>query len=148
FGKGSIAALEEASRLCVTICGTNQTLWESVVIRFKQVGCLRVIAGYLPIGPDIILQPALYELVLKEYLETDSAGFLCLIRDWPPNLYSTNTLIRATIDKLSSHSHDRNLLESLAELYTYECRYRKALFIFLQVGNSKKVFELIYSHQL
>ena len=148
FGQGSVTALEEAARLCATICGTNQTLWESVVIRFKQAGCLRIISNYLPIGPDIILQPALYELVLKEYLETDSIGFLSLIRDWPPNLYSTTTLIKATIDKLSSHSHDRNLLESLAELYTYECLYRKALFIFLQVGNSKKVFELIYSHQL
>lgn len=148
FAQGSLGALEEAARLCVTVCGTNQSLWENEVIRYNQVGCLRIIANYLPIGPDILLQPALYELVLKEYLETDSAGFLALIRDWPPNLYSTSALIKATIDKLSTQSHDRNLLESLAELYTYECHYRKALFIFLQVGNSKKVFELIYSHQL
>lgn len=148
FSQGNVSSFEEAAKLCSTICGTSKPLWEREVIRFKQVGCLRIISHYLPIGPDIILDPALYELVLSEFLETDSLGYLNLIREWPPNLYSTTTLIKATIDKLSSQSQDRNLLEALAELYSYECLYRKALFIFLQVGNSKKVFELIYSHQL
>ena len=148
FGQGSLPALQQAARLCVTVCGRDRSLWEREVIRFKQVGALRLIAPHLPIGPETTLQAALYELVLKEYLETDSEGFLALVRAWPPSLYSTSTLIKATIDRLSAHSSDRALLEALAELYTYERIYRKALFIFLQVGNAKKVFELIYSHQL
>lgn len=148
FALGTVEAFENAAKLCLTVCGNNQSSWEREVIRFKQVGHVRYIAYYLPVGPELILQPSIYELVLKEFLVTDSAGFLSLIRTWPPNLYSTATLIKATIDQLSLQSNDRHLLESLAELYSYECKYQKALFIFLQVGNGKKVFELIWTHQL
>ena len=150
FNQENLASYEEAAKVCVIVCGTNKSLWEREVIRFKQVSCLRIIANYLPIGPQVTLQPALYELILKEFLETDSAGFLNLIREWPPNLYSLTILIKATIDQLSPHSRsqDQNLQEALAELYTYDCHYQKALRIFISVGNSKKVFELIYNHQL
>lgn len=147
FDQKTEAAIEKAANLCVTICGENKELWERAVIRFKQVERLRVIAPYLPIGPEIILQPAIYELVLEEYLARDPPGFLSLIRDWPPNLYSTATLINATTQRLSKGDNS-NLLEALAELNVYEARYPKALSLFLQVGNSKKVFDLIYSHQL
>lgn len=146
--KGTPEAVEEAAQLCRTVCGSNQEQWEKEVVRFKQCSALKSLANHVPLGPEVILKPAFYELILNEFLKTDFEGYLQLIRAWPSNIYSTEALIKATIDQLSVHSHDRHLLEALGELYVHAMLYQKALFIFLQVENAKKVFELIYQHQL
>lgn len=141
-------AIEEAAQLCLKVCANNQQLWEQQVIRFKKFGALRVIAKYLPTGPDLVLQPALYELVLHEFLKKDPCGYLNLVQTWPDAIYSTSTLMKATINQLNFQTNDKYLTEALGELYVREHLYQKALFTFLQVGKSNKVFELIWKHQL
>lgn len=148
FGRATNESFEEAAQLCHTICGHNQPLWQREVFRFNKAGALRFLAKHLPLGPEFVLESDVYELVLNQFLETDPIAFLSLVQSWPPSLYSTASLIKATIDQLSSQQNDLHLLEALGQLYAYECRYQKALFLFLQVGNAKKVFELIWAHQL
>lgn len=145
----TLDSCEEAGKICFELCNTNPNLWEDQLNLFKQYRCIRVLIKYLPTGPNSQLKPALYEMILIEILNFDSANFLNLIRTLSKNLYSTSTMINHVTNKLSTKTaNDQNLLEALAELHTNECRYSEALFIFLQVGNAKKVFELIWKHQL
>ncbi|KAH9421186.1 Vacuolar protein sorting-associated protein 41 [Dermatophagoides pteronyssinus] len=150
--ESTIDSCEEAGKLCHELCLENWNLWEIQLNLFRQYNCLRVLAKYLPIGLDNqrLLAPHLYEMVLVEFLDQDdSQGFLRTIKSLPPHLYSTNSMINHLTTKLSSQiQQDHNLLESLAEMYTYECHYQKAFFIFLQTGNAKRVFDLIWKHRL
>jgi hypothetical protein len=139
---------EAAAKLCSTICGTNKNAWEEEVMRFKQIEQLRVLAPYLPRGPELILDPAIYEIVLKEFLERDSKGFLKTIREWPSKLYSITTIVKATFDQLTKNPKNDYLLESLAELYTRDGKHDKALTIYLEIGNKKQVFDLIRHYSL
>lgn len=142
---------QKAAKICQMICQDNSQLWESQINFFKQYQCLRSLREFLPIefdNPSQTLDNHLYEMILNEFAEFDSEGFLNLIRTWPPELYSISAMINQTINRLASKSEDRYLLEALAELYTIDRRYQKALFTFLQVGNTKKVFDLIWKHQL
>ena len=150
--EATLDSCEEAGKICHELCLKNWNLWEIHLNLFRQHHCIRVLAKYLPIGLDNqrLLAPHLYEMVLIEFLDQDdSNGFLRTIRSLPLHLYSTDSMIDRLTTKLSSQlQQDHNLLESLAEMYIYECRYQKALFIFLQTGNAKRVFDLIWKHRL
>lgn len=139
---------EKAAKLCSTICGNNKTAWEEQVMRFKRIEKLRVVAPYLPRGPELILDPAIYEIILKEFLEQDSKGCLKTIREWPSKLYSIQTIVNATFDQLTKDPKNDYLLESLAELYTRDGKHDKALTIYLEIGNKKQVFDLIRHYGL
>ncbi|XP_054157899.1 vacuolar protein sorting-associated protein 41 homolog [Oppia nitens] len=139
---------EKAAKLCCQICGTDKTAWENQVMRFKRIGQLRVMAPYLPRGPELILDPAIYEIVLKEFLELDSKGFLQTIRQWNPNIYSISTIVKATLGVLTIDPKNRNLLEALAELYSHDGKHDKALTIYKDIGNKVQVFDLIRKYGL
>ncbi|XP_041045618.1 vacuolar protein sorting-associated protein 41 homolog isoform X1 [Carcharodon carcharias] len=135
-----------AARKCQKILGKNMDLWENEVYRFKKIGQLKAISQYLPRG-DLRLRPAIYEMILYEFLESDYEGFASLIREWPGDIYNNKTVVRSVLDHLDRAPSNRTLLTTLAELYTYDQRYDKALEIYLKLRH-KDVFQLIHKHNL
>lgn len=71
----SIGEYELAGRLCLRLFGRNAELWHSHVYKFARARRLRSISAFLPRN----LEPHIYEMVLYEYLKTDSKGFLALV---------------------------------------------------------------------
>ncbi|KAG9341612.1 hypothetical protein JZ751_019129 [Albula glossodonta] len=70
-----------------------------------------------------------------------------LIREWPGELYNNMTIVQAVTDHLKKDPTNRTLLTTLAELYTYDQRYDKALEIYLRLRH-KDVYQLIHKHNL
>ncbi|XP_040209124.1 vacuolar protein sorting-associated protein 41 homolog [Rana temporaria] len=137
---------DNAARKCQKILGKNMKLWEDEVYRFKSIGQLKAISKYLPRG-DLRLRPAIYEMILDEFLITDYEGFATLIREWPGDLYNNKTIVKALKGHLNKDPNNRILLEALAELHVYDQCYSKALEIYLTLRH-KEVFELINKHNL
>ncbi|XP_072108209.1 vacuolar protein sorting-associated protein 41 homolog isoform X1 [Mobula birostris] len=135
-----------AARKCQKILGKNMELWENEVYRFRKIGQLKAISRYLPRG-DLRLRPAIYEMILYEFLESDYEGFASLIREWPGDIYNNMAVVRSVLDHLDVAPNNRTLLTTLAELYTYDQRYDKALEIYLKLRH-KDVFQLIHKHNL
>uniref|UniRef100_A0A673C4M9 Vacuolar protein sorting-associated protein 41 homolog n=1 Tax=Sphaeramia orbicularis TaxID=375764 RepID=A0A673C4M9_9TELE len=135
-----------AARKCQKVLGKNMELWENEVYRFKTIGQLKAISLYLPRG-DLRLRPAIYEVILHEFLKTDYEGFATLIREWPGELYNNMTIVQAVLDHLKIDPTNRTLLTTLAELYTYDQRYDRALEIYLKLRH-KDVYQLIHKHNL
>uniref|UniRef100_A0A8C6V2V5 VPS41 subunit of HOPS complex n=1 Tax=Neogobius melanostomus TaxID=47308 RepID=A0A8C6V2V5_9GOBI len=115
---------EGAARKCQKVLGKNMELWENEVYRFKTIGQLKAISQYLPRG-DLRLRPAIYEMILHEFLKTDyESGLETLCSPLWPN-YKNNMSYR----------------------YTYDQRYDKALEIYLRLRH-KDVYQLIHKHNL
>lgn len=137
---------DEAAKLCLRIFENNKFLWEEEVYKFVKVKQLRSVSQYLPRTDDSKLNPQVYEMVLYEYLKMDRAGFLSLIKEWPPNLYNTQAVINVIHENYDNK--DKNiLLEALAILYTHEQAYDKALTMYLKLQH-EDVFKLIKKHNL
>jgi len=115
-------------------------IWESLVIRFGKFGRLRDIAPYMPRGETSRLSPCMYEMVLYDYLQNnDAEAFLGLVREWapPPELYNIPTIVNATVEKSLIILHtdgaaSPTLLQALADLYSYQREYGKALTMYLK----------------
>ncbi|XP_015603848.1 vacuolar protein sorting-associated protein 41 homolog isoform X2 [Cephus cinctus] len=138
---------DEAGKLCLKILGRDKKLWEEEVYKFARVHQLRSISSYLPRG-DVTLDPLIYEMVLYEYLKMDLDGFLQLIKEWPPNLYTVAAVVNGVLEHLPVHKQRHNiLLEALAILYSHDGKYDKALAMYLKLRH-KDVFHLIQKHQL
>uniref|UniRef100_A0A674GXX0 Vacuolar protein sorting-associated protein 41 homolog n=1 Tax=Taeniopygia guttata TaxID=59729 RepID=A0A674GXX0_TAEGU len=135
-----------AARKCQKILGKNTELWEFEVYKFKEIGQLKAISRYLP-RRDPVLKPLIYEMVLHEFLESDYEGFATLIKEWPGDLYNNTIIVQAVVDHLKKDPQNRTLLQTLAELYTYDQRYGRALEIYLTLRH-KDVFQLIHKHNL
>uniref|UniRef100_A0A8C8G3E8 Vacuolar protein sorting-associated protein 41 homolog n=1 Tax=Oncorhynchus tshawytscha TaxID=74940 RepID=A0A8C8G3E8_ONCTS len=133
-------------RKCQKVLGKNMELWENEVYRFKTIGQLKAISQYLPRG-DLRLRPAIYEMILHEFLKSDYEGFATLIREWPGELYNNMTIVQAVTDHLKKDPMNSTLLTTLAELYTYDQRYDRALEIYLRLRH-KDVYQLIHKHDL
>jgi len=113
----------------------NPDKWEEQVLRFVNHGQLRAIAPYLPRGESSKLQPYIYEMILYDYLKSDQAAFLGLVREWspPPELFNVTTVINAVVDHLIIFDpENRSLLQALADLYSYQKKYGKALAMYLK----------------
>ncbi|KAF3703710.1 Vacuolar protein sorting-associated protein 41 -like protein S53 [Channa argus] len=137
---------DTAARKCQKVLGKNMELWENEVYRFKTIGQLKAISQYLPRG-DLRLRPAIYEMILHEFLKTDYEGFATLIREWPGELYNNMAIVQAVTDQLKKDPANSVLLTTLAELYTYDQRYDRALEIYLRLRH-KDVYQLIHKHNL
>jgi vacuolar protein sorting-associated protein 41 len=142
----SQAKYDEAAKLCLRVFENNKDLWEEEVYKFVKVKQLRSVSQYLPRTNDSKLNPQVYEMVLYEYLKLDRQGFLELIKEWPPNLYSTTAVINAIHDHFDKKDK-QILLEALAILYSHEREYDKALTMYLKLQH-KDVFQLIKKHNL
>ncbi|KAG7524880.1 vacuolar protein sorting-associated protein 41-like [Solea senegalensis] len=137
---------DSAARKCQKVLGKNMELWENEVYRFKTIGQLKAISQYLPRG-DLRLRPAIYEMILHEFLRTDYEGFATLVREWPGELYNNMAIVQAVNDHLKRDPANSTLLTTLAELYTYDQRYDRALEIYLKLRH-KDVYQLIHKHNL
>jgi hypothetical protein len=56
-------------------------------------------------------------MILGYYLDTSPQAFLSVIHTWPSEIYNPDPIIAAVQTKWRSSPQDRNLMESLAELY-------------------------------
>lgn len=56
-------------------------------------------------------------MILGYYLDTSPQAFLSVIHAWPPEIYNPDPIIAAVQTKWQSSPQDKNLMESLAELY-------------------------------
>uniref|UniRef100_A0A3B5QKV9 Vacuolar protein sorting-associated protein 41 homolog n=1 Tax=Xiphophorus maculatus TaxID=8083 RepID=A0A3B5QKV9_XIPMA len=137
---------DAAARKCQKVLGKNMELWENEVYRFKTIGQLKAISQYLPRG-DLRLRPAIYEMILHDFLKSDYEGFATLIREWPGELYNNMAIVQAVNDHLKKDPTNSTLLTTLAELYTYDQRYDRALEIYLRLRH-KDVYQLIHKHNL
>ncbi|XP_046834761.1 vacuolar protein sorting-associated protein 41 homolog isoform X2 [Vespa crabro] len=138
---------DEAGKLCLKVLGRNKKLWEEEVYKFARVHQLRSISSYLPRG-DVTLDPLIYEMVLYEYLKIDPDGFLELVKEWSPTLYTVAAVVNGVLEHLIVHNQRQNvLLEALAILYIHDGKYDKALAMYLKLRH-KGVFYLIQKYQL
>ncbi|KAG7210413.1 hypothetical protein KM043_011945 [Ampulex compressa] len=138
---------DEAGKLCLKVLGKNKKLWEEEVYKFARVHQLRSISSYLPRG-DVILDPFIYEMVLYEYLKMDPDGFLQLVKEWSPKLYTVAAVVNGVLEHLLVHNQRQNvLLEALAILYIHDGKYDKALAMYLKLKH-KDVFQLIQKYNL
>ncbi|KAJ8313760.1 hypothetical protein KUTeg_008321 [Tegillarca granosa] len=137
---------EEAARLCVKILGKSKEKWEEEVLKFHKINQLKAVAQYIP-TQDPVLSPAIYEMILNEFIQCDCEKFLKTLKEWPPTLYKIENIITATSEKLDRDRDNKILLQALGELYGYERSFDKALAIFIRLKH-KDVFTLIHKHNL
>ena len=71
---------ETAARVCPKILGKDKTAWEEQIAEFHKAGKLVVLAPYLPRSSEFRLTPAVYELVLSTFLQSDQEGFLRIVK--------------------------------------------------------------------
>ena len=138
---------QQAGILCTKILGRDKQLWEAQVIKFAKLKQLKVIAPYLPAGEVISLDPAIYEMVLFDFLKTDVEGFLKYIRLWSSDLYNLGAVVNVVIGELLTQPDNQTMLRALATLYTNQRKYDKAMAMYLKLGH-KDVFSLIRQHRL
>lgn len=87
-------------------------------------------------------------MVLYEYLKIDPDGFLELVKEWSPTLYTVAAVVNGVLEHLIVHNQRQNvLLEALAILYIHDGKYDKALAMYLKLRH-KGVFYLIQKYQL
>jgi len=137
---------DHAGRLCTKILGRTKKLWQEEVFKFAQVKRLKALAPYLPCG-DIKLDPAIYEMVMFEFLKTDTEGFLKLVRTWSSDIYNIAAVVNVVIEQLLLDPDNETLLRALATLYTYQRKYDKAMAMYLKLRHLD-VFQLIRQHSL
>jgi len=136
----------EAGQLCTSLLARDKRRWEEQVFRFAKLKQLKTISEYLPCG-DFKLDPAIYEMVLFDFLKTDVDGFLLLIRRWSSDLYNSVAVVNAVLEQLRLEPHNSPLLRSLATLFSYQRKYDKAMEVYLRLGH-EDVFTLIRQHRL
>ncbi|KAK6166083.1 hypothetical protein SNE40_022857 [Patella caerulea] len=137
---------DDAGLLCVKILGKKKDLWEEQVYKFSKIKQLKAIAPYLPRG-DPKLSPAIYEMVLNEFLMSDYEVFYKMIKEWPQDLYNLQTIENAVLTRLDRDKNNKLLLQCMGQLYAYERAFDKALSIYLKLQH-KDVFQLIKKHNL
>jgi len=80
-----------------------------------QLKQLKVVAPYLPYN-GMELDPAIYEMVLYDFLNTDVEGFHNLIRPWP----NLSAVVDVVIEQLLVQPDIPILKISPATLYSYK----------------------------
>lgn len=74
-------------------------------------------------------------MILYDYLKNDQESFLGLVREWapPPELYNVTSIVNAVVDHLIIYDpENRFLLQALADLYSYQKKFGKALAMYLK----------------
>ncbi|OAX39598.1 vacuolar protein sorting-associated protein 41 [Rhizopogon vinicolor AM-OR11-026] len=147
----------KAAMLCPKVCGTDVGRWESWIFIFAQSQQLQVIIPYVPTeAPQ--LDHLVYEMIIGHFLVHDKQSLMRTIKEWPKSIYDISAAIvavQAELDRSPSSSSSKSsaapdaiiLMECLAELYTINRQYGKALPFFLRLRRPN-VFELIREHNL
>ncbi|XP_059151993.1 vacuolar protein sorting-associated protein 41 homolog isoform X2 [Physella acuta] len=139
-------AYDEAGRLCVKILGKKRESWTEEIYKFAKIKQLKAIATYIP-RSDPRLDSAIYEMVLNEFLSSDYERFYQLVKEWPPDLYDSESIINVILARLDREKNHELLLQSLGQLYAHQKAFDKALGIYLRLKH-KDVFTLIHDHKL
>eukprot|EP00112_Aurelia_sp_Birch-Aquarium-sp1_P017987 Seg4227.1 transcript_id=Seg4227.1/GoldUCD/mRNA.D3Y31 product="Vacuolar protein sorting-associated protein 41" protein_id=Seg4227.1/GoldUCD/D3Y31 len=137
---------KEAASLCKKIIGDNKDLWEEEVYRFAKHRQLKAITPLIPYKKPR-LSHTIYEMILNEYLQTDVVGFQNLIKEWPSDVYRSETIIYVLSSKSKEEPNNKILLQTLGTLYAQEKKYGKGLAIYLKLGDAG-VFDMIDEHNL
>lgn len=147
----------KAASLCPTVCNTDVERWENWIFVFAQSKQLQAIIPHVPTeAPQ--LGHLVYEMILAHFLVHDRQSLMRTIKEWPKSIYDISAVIvavQAELDRSPSSSSTRSLpapdavilMECLAELYTANRQYGKALPFFLRLRR-QNVFELIREHNL
>lgn len=137
---------QEAAMECERVFGNDKDLWQTQIYIFQKHHKLMLLTPYIPyVNPQ--LDSAIYEMVLNEHLQKDFIGFHKLLKEWPGDLYRSETIIYAIKNKLLEYPKESELLQSLATLYANEKKYGEALQIYLELGH-QDVFDMIYKYNL
>jgi len=137
----------QAALLTTRVLDRDKRLWQEAVFRFAQLKQLKALAPHLPTDTGNSLEPAIYEMVLFDFLKTDVEGFLSFIRTWSSDLYNVSAVVNVVIEQLLTEPDNPTLLRSLATLYTYQRKYDKAMSMYLKLGH-QDVFSLVRQHRL
>ncbi|KIJ69735.1 hypothetical protein HYDPIDRAFT_120723 [Hydnomerulius pinastri MD-312] len=147
----------KAARLCPKVCGQDIRRWEEWVFMFAQKQQLQAIIPFVPTDAPQ-LGHLVYEMIVGYFLSHDKHALLQTIKDWPKSIYDISAVIVAVQSELdrspSSSSSSKSsspdailLMECLAELYTANRQYGKALPFFLRLRRPN-VLDLIREHNL
>lgn len=139
--------LEKAAKVASKILGRNAQAWEDWIFLFVERGKLGTVIPYVPIS-DPVLTGMVYDMILAHFLQNDPKTLLTTLKNWPPEIYSTQAVVIAIEDKLErDKSQTQLLMECLAELYIANRQPGKALPYFLRLRRPG-VFDLIREHNL
>ncbi|KAG9317886.1 vacuolar protein sorting-associated protein 41 [Chiua virens] len=146
----------KAARLCPKVCGQDIRKWEEYIFVFAQKYQLQAIIPYVPTASPQ-LGHLVYEMILGHFLSHDKAALLHMIKEWPSSIYDISAVIVAVQSELDRTTFPPSseppksdatlLIECLADLYTSNRQYGKALPFFLQLRRPN-VFDLIREHNL
>ncbi|KIY68424.1 vacuolar assembling protein VPS41 [Cylindrobasidium torrendii FP15055 ss-10] len=147
---------DKAARLCPKVCSTDSKRWEDWIYFFASRHQLQVIIPYIPTDHPR-LGHMVYEMIIAYFLAHDRQALYNTLTEWPKDIYDIGAVIvavRSELDKqastsfsASSSQDSRTLMECLAELYTGNRQYGKALPYFLRLRRPN-VIELIREHNL
>ncbi|KAG5644802.1 hypothetical protein DXG03_007624 [Asterophora parasitica] len=146
----------KAARLCPKVCGQDSERWEGWIFGFADKRQLQAIIPFVPTESPR-LGHLVYEMMLAYFLTHDRQTLLQTIKEWPREIYDISAVIvavRSELDKaastsstISSSSGSHVLMECMAELYTANRQYGKALPYYLRLRRPN-VFDLIREHNL
>ena len=86
-------------------------------------------------------------MILGYYLDTSPQAFLSVIHTWPSEIYNPDPIIAAVQTKWQSSPQDRNLMESLAELYLITNQPVEVVKYYVRLGKPE-TFEFIRRFRL
>ncbi|KAF5387652.1 hypothetical protein D9615_000773 [Tricholomella constricta] len=146
----------KAARLCPKVCGQDSKRWEDWIFGFANKRQLQAIIPFVPTESPR-LDHLVYEMMLAYFLSHDRQTLLETVKEWPREIYDIGAVIvavRSELDKaastsstISSSPGTQVLMECLAELYTANRQYGKALPYYLRLRRPN-VFDLIREHNL
>ncbi|QDZ18206.1 vacuolar protein sorting-associated protein 41 [Chloropicon primus] len=136
----------KAASLCPKLLFQRTALWERWVLEFAKVQQLALLCRYIPVDNPRLRQ-AVYDMVMKIFLQSDHENFLYLVKSWPAAIYNMKEITDALLAYEARNSASSTLREALAELYILQDRKDLALGIFLQLQRPE-VFDFIARHRL
>ena len=136
----------KAASLCPKLLFQKTALWERWVLEFAKVQQLSLLCRYIPVDQPRLRQ-AVYDMVLKIFLQSDHENFLHLVKHWPAEIYSIKEVTDSLLAYEARNSVNSVLREALAQLYILQNRKDLALGIFLQLQRPE-VFDFIAKNNL
>jgi hypothetical protein len=86
-------------------------------------------------------------MILGHYLDTSPQTFLSLVHTWPSEIYNADPIIAAVQTKWRADPTDRNLMESLGELYLITDEPRQVVQFYLRL-DKPETFEFVRRFRL
>jgi vacuolar protein sorting-associated protein 41 len=151
----------EAARVCSQVINTSDR-WEKWVWNFAEAKKFDEITDFIPTEPTTPpISPAVYEVVLGHYLQTDKPRFKELLDRWSLDFFNINTITTALENQLNfrdvredsiedgEKGRDwRIVLEALARLDEANGRHREALKCYIKLHDADSTFRLIRDSHL